>query len=87
MVSNLCLFVGLSGSDPDIEVIANRAYQIVKEKGRNLVGYMFVKNEPDMLAQEYELADIGVIQLYYNDYDELPEKIREICRKAAKLGS
>jgi hypothetical protein len=81
---NVGLFVGLSGEDPHISILCEKVYNRIVEKKR-LIGFQVLLDDAASREKEgYNLAR-GIANQYLRSYDELPEFLLEISRRAADL--
>lgn len=83
---SLALFVGLSGEDQHIELLCHRAFERTKAAdGRTILGYIILKDCPENRDKESAFLDIGLLNFYIKDFNELPKILLNICSKAAEL--
>lgn len=83
LASNLGLFVGTSGDDPQVTSLCWRVYNKVIEK-RRVLGFIFLRGAADKAADIHH-HDNGLVPIYYSQHSDLPGKLLDITRTAASL--
>ena len=84
MGCSLALFVGLSGDDPHIGSLCEAVYNRLLNKKR-IIGFQVLKDTNKNREDETYNLRRGIVNLYIDDYKELPELLLRICREAANL--
>lgn len=79
--SNLALFVGMSGDDPQVSSLCWRVYNEVARKSR-ILGFIFMQGA----ASDDDIHHLknGLVPVYYDDHSKLPSLLLEVTRLAAK---
>ena len=92
---NTCFFIGLSMTDPNLRRLLDFSHS---GNNNEIHHYAFLKREPlygiDDVEKnkrhfetiELQLESIGVWVIWYNDYDEVPQMIREIISPLSLIG-
>ncbi len=88
---NVGLFVGLSGEDPHISSLCEKVYNGIIRKERIIGFQLFVdeSNEVESDEEQRERTDYnlarGIVSLHVEKYEDVPEFLLSICRRAAEL--
>jgi hypothetical protein len=84
--SKLGLFIGMSGDDKHVSSLCNHVYtkEYSINKKRILAFIILVDNKANREKEEENLRR-GLVNLYINTYNELPNLLLSICQKAAEL--
>jgi hypothetical protein len=86
MRSHLCLFVGLSGSDPHLESLLSECRTEHASLAEGLAFWGLRFTDSSNLSWRTLWAERGVSTWVVTDYDRaLPEFLLEICQRAARL--
>ena len=82
--SKINLFIGMSGEDTHVEEICQYSYEKIINKERILgVLIQSIKNKDNELEEQHNKN--GIVVYYINDYDDLPNLLLEIVRKARNI--
>ena len=86
---NTCFFIGLSMTDPNLRRLLDVSH---KDSDKEVRHFAFLKreklyasdnshekNEMHFRIIEIQLEDLGVNVIWYEDYNEIPQMIKEIC--------
>lgn len=85
ILSTKCaLFIGMSGDDAHIQNLCHYTYSHLLQKKR-IIGFILLKRDNKNLETEKANKRIGLINLYVDDYPDIPNKLLEICRLASGL--
>lgn len=83
--SKIPLFIGMSGDDEHIESLCNLAYEKIVNYKR-LLGYIVISKQDKGHEDKIKpLLDVGLATILIDQYDDLPNLLLDICRKAAGL--
>lgn len=82
--SNLALFIGMSGEDPHVETLCHYVYSRTVEKKR-ILGFIVLLDNDKNRAKESANIDVGLVNIYLKDHNELPGFLLDICRRSAQL--